>query len=397
MFTEFLNPGEDIVCRRLNLRLDRSLLISTGVLILFGLVMVTSASLHLGERKMGNAFYFPLRQVAHVVAGLVMAGGVSMVPLRLWERAGQWLFLAGLALLVAVLIPGVGVQVKGAMRWLEIAGVRVQVSEIVKLISVIYMAGYITRHVKQVRTTVMGLIRPLLLLAFAGLLLLLEPDFGATFVIIMTALGMMFLGGARIWQFALLMTGLGLMGLVLILASDYRRARLMSFLDPWADAEGKGFQLIQALIAFGRGDWFGVGLGSGIQKLFYLPEGHTDFLFAVIAEELGFIGVCVIIALYSLIILRAFEIARIAETGARPFAAFLAYGIGIWIGLQAFINMGVNMGILPTKGLTLPLMSYGGGSMVVTSCAIALLFRVHSEVVPASTAQTGGQREWQSE
>ncbi|MGH8500339.1 MAG: putative lipid II flippase FtsW, partial [Methylococcales bacterium] len=293
-------------------------------------------------------------------------------------------------LLVTVLIPGLGVKVNGSIRWLSLGGARIQVSEIVKLISVIHMAGYMTRHMQTVRVSVYGMIHPLMLLSFACVLLLLEPDFGAAAVILVTALALMFLGGARLWQFSLLVCLLFVLGMILIYFSPERMERLTSFLDPWADPLDSGFQLTQSLIAFGRGELFGVGLGSGLQKLHYLPEGHTDFLFAVIGEELGLFGVSVVIALFTLLIWKAFAIAKLAEQAGFEFAAYLAYGLGIWFGVQAAINMGVNMGMLPTKGLTLPLMSYGGGSMIVMCSAIGLLLSVHNEIMRQSHCNARG-------
>ncbi|MGR9107030.1 MAG: peptidoglycan glycosyltransferase FtsW, partial [Gammaproteobacteria bacterium] len=258
---------------------------------------------------------------------------------------------------------------------------RIQVSEIVKLICVIYMAGYMTRHIRTVRDSIYGMVRPLMLLSFACVLLLLEPDFGAAAVLLVTALGLMFLGGARLWQFGLLALLLAGFGVVLILSSPERVERMTTFIDPWEDPLDSGFQLTQSLIAFGRGEWFGVGLGEGLQKLYYLPEGHTDFLFAVIGEELGLAGVFFVISLFAFLVWKAFAIAKMAEEAEMEFAAYLAYGLGIWFAVQAIINMGVNMGMLPTKGLTLPLMSYGGGSMIVMCCAIGLLQKVYDGTV----------------
>lgn len=363
-------------------------------LLVIGYVMMTSASLHLGDKMAGNVLYYPLKQLAHIVLALVIAAVVFMVKMDFWERSGQWLFFVGLGLLVIVLVPGMGVKVNGSIRWLSLGGIRIQVSEVVKFISVIYMAGYITRHKEKVRDSVYGMIKPLLLFALAGLLLLLEPDFGSAVVILTIALGMMFLGGARLWQFIMLISFVAVVALMLVYFSPYRLARVTSFVDPWADPLNTGFQLVQALISFGRGEWFGVGLGSGIQKLFYLPEAHTDFLFSVIAEELGLAGVIAVITLYSLLIWRAFMIAVEAEKSGQIFGAFLAYGIGIWFGFQSFVNMGVNMGILPTKGLTLPFMSYGGGSMIMMCSALALLFRVHNENEELRENTTKGLSEW---
>ncbi len=359
---------------------DQVLLIVSLSLLLIGYVMVASASLHLGIKMTGNGLYYPIRQLMHIGLGLVFGGGVAAVPMRVWEKNGPRLFLAGLLLLVVVLIPGLGVKVNGSVRWLSLGGIRIQVSEVVKFFSVIYMAGYVTRYQESVQNAAFGLLKPLGLFSVASLLLLLEPDFGSAVVIMMIAMGIMFLAGARLSQFIVLLLIIGVLAMLLVYFSPYRLVRVTSFMDPWADPLKTGFQLVQALISFGRGEWLGVGLGSGIQKLFYLPEAHTDFLFSVIAEELGFLGVVTVIVLFSLLVWRAFAIAVAAEQAGQRFSAFIAYGLGIWFGFQSFVNMGVNMGILPTKGLTLPLMSYGGGSMMIMCCAIALLFRVQSEV-----------------
>lgn len=384
-----------LVFRQRRFHLDRVLLMVALSLLLLGYIMVTSASLHLGEKPpINNAFYFPKRQFIHILVGLVAAGMAASVRLESLEKMGQWLFMLGLALLIVVLIPGFGREVNGSVRWLVLGGVGIQVSELVKLISVIYMAGYISRHGQTVRASVQGIVRPLILLSLACILLLLEPDFGAAVVILATALAMMFIGGAKLGQFALLMLLVSALGFALIYASPYRWERIISFLNPWADPLDSGFQLVQALIAFGRGEWTGVGLGASVQKLFYLPEGHTDFLFSVIGEELGLLGTALVIALFALLVFRAFRIARLAEIAGKRFAALLAYGLGIWFGLQAFINMGVNMGLLPTKGLTLPLMSYGGGSMVVMCVALALLFRIHHEAAAANAGTLKEKRGW---
>ncbi|MBS1212107.1 MAG: ftsW [Proteobacteria bacterium] len=360
---------------------DTILLSASMGLLVLGYVMVASASLHLGEKLADDSFYFPKHQLVHIAMGLASAALVALQPLEFWKKAAPVLLLIGMGLLLLVLVPGLGKSVNGSARWLSFAGTRIQVSEVFKMISVVYMASYITRRMNLVRTSVMGMVSPLMLLSVAALLLLLEPDFGAAAVIMATALGMLFLAGARLWQFGILLGLLGIAGVVLIYSSSYRLKRVLSFIDPWADPLNSGFQLTQALIAFGRGEWTGVGLGSSIQKLFYLPEAHTDFLFSVIGEELGLFGASVVIFLFCVIVWRAFVIGQMAERSDNRFAAYLAYGIGIWFGLQAFINMGVNMGLLPTKGLTLPLMSYGGGSMMVMCSALALLFRVRSEVV----------------
>jgi cell division protein FtsW len=360
-------------------RMDYLLLFAALALAALGLVMVSSASITLADRELGQPFYYALRQAIYIGAGLLAGMGVYRIRLALVEQAGLLLLLTAFALLLAVLVPGIGTQVNGSVRWLNTGLFRLQVSEPAKLMILVYLASYLTRHGEEVRTQLSGFIKPLALLGLAAILLLLEPDFGATVVMLSTAMGMIFIAGARLWQFGG-MLGLGGVSLAgLAVSSPYRMERLTTFLNPWADPFDSGFQLTQSLIAIGRGEWFGVGLGASIQKLFYLPEAHTDFVFAVLAEELGLLGVCVVIALYAVLVWRAFVIAIQAEKAGNGFASLLAHGIGIWIGLQAFINMGVNMGLLPTKGLTLPLMSYGGSSMVVVCVAIALLLRADYE------------------
>ena len=360
-------------------RLDYPLLFTALALVALGLVMVTSASISLADRELGQPFYYALRQAIYI--GLGVASGLVVFRLRLalLEQAGVVLLAGGLALLVAVIIPGIGHEVNGSVRWINTGLFRLQVSEPAKLMILIYLASYLARHGEEVRTHISGFIKPLVILGLAALLLLKEPDFGATVVLLATAMGMIFIAGVRLWQFSgmLGVAGLSLTGLAV--SSPYRMERLTTFLNPWADPFDSGFQLTQSLIAIGRGEWLGVGLGASIQKLFYLPEAHTDFVFAVLAEELGLLGVFVVMTLYAVVVWRAFLIAATAEKAGNAFAALLAWGIGIWIGLQSFINMGVNMGLLPTKGLTLPLMSYGGSSMVVMCAAIALLLRVDYE------------------
>ncbi|MGX2039139.1 putative lipid II flippase FtsW [Methylocaldum sp. MU1018] len=374
--------------------LDTILLMASLALLLLGFVMVASASLHLGEKIADDSFYFPKHQLAHIAVGLLAGCFVATVKLESWQKLSMALFLLGLVLLVLVLIPGVGKVVNGSSRWINLFGLRVQVSEVFKLIVVIYMASYIHRHLRTVRESVQGMIRPLALLSVGALLLLMEPDFGATAVIMATALGMLFLGGARLWQFGVLLGLMGVAGVALIYSAEYRLKRVLSFTNPWEHPLDSGFQLTQALIAFGRGEWTGVGLGSSVQKLFYLPEAHTDFLFSIIGEELGLVGTTSVILLFMVIVWRALVIGQLADRTENRFGAFIAYGIGIWFGLQSFINMGVNMGMLPTKGLTLPLMSYGGGSMMVMCAALGLLFRVRSEALEAYAAAPRVRAKW---
>jgi cell division protein FtsW len=348
-------------------------------LLVLGLVMVASASVSLADRQFGQPFYYFLRQLVYVGAGFLVSTAIVRTRLMYWEKGGMVLLIAGMVLLAAILIPGVGRQVNGSIRWLHLGFFNLQVSELVKLFVIIYLAGYLVRRGEEVRTTLKGFLKPLAILTVLSILLLLEPDFGSAVVMFATALGLMFLGGVRLWQFAVLLAAVVGVLAGVALTSPYRLERLTTFLDPWADPFNSGFQLTQALIAIGRGEWLGVGLGGSIQKLFYLPEAHTDFLFAVLAEELGLLGVIAVIVLFTVVVWRAFVIAYSAEQGGNRFAAYLAYGIGMWIGMQAFINMGVNMGALPTKGLTLPLMSYGGSSIVVMCMAVALLMRVDYE------------------
>lgn len=358
--------------------LDYWLLIPAVVLLGFGFVMVSSASLPAGDRIAGNPFHFPIRHAIAIGLGLTAAMLVSQIPMAQWEKSGTWLYFVGLLLLLAVMVPGVGRTVNGATRWIPIGPFSLQSSEMMKLFMVIYISGYLVRRRNQV-ASFWGFARPMILLVVACFLIMLQPDFGTTAVLLGTALGLLFMGGVSAWQFMALlgMAATALVGLVVF--SPYRLQRVTTFIDPWADPYDSGFQLTQALIAFGRGEWAGVGLGNGIQKQFYLPEAHTDFLMAVIGEEFGFIGTLAVILLFGLITWRAFQIGATAEGLDRRFAAFVAYGFGLWIGMQAFINIGVNMGLLPTKGLTLPLMSYGGNSILVACVVVAMLLRIDWE------------------
>jgi cell division protein FtsW len=358
---------------------DGWLLGAAVALLALGLVMVASASVSLADRQFGQPFYYSLRQFLFVGVGLAAAAVVVRTRLMYWEKGGVVLLIVGAALLVMVLIPGVGRQVNGSTRWLPFGVFNLQASELVKLFVIVYLAGYLVRRGEEVRNSIKGFLKPLAILAVLSVLLLLEPDFGSTAVMFATALAMMFLAGVRLWEFFALLAVVVAALAGLAMSSPYRLERLTTFLNPWADPFNSGFQLTQALIAIGRGEWFGVGLGGSIQKLFYLPEAHTDFLFAVLAEELGLLGVVSVIVLFTLVVWRAFVIAYRSEQSGNRFAGYLAYGIGMWIGLQAFINMGVNMGALPTKGLTLPLMSYGGSSIIVMCIAVALVLRVDYE------------------
>ena len=363
---------------------DKAVLIAALLLLALGLLMVASASMPIAARQTGQPFYFLIRQGAFALIGLLAAGFIFQIPLTRWQRGGPVLLLAAIGLLVIVLAPGVGKEVNGSMRWIGVGPINIQVSELAKLFTLIYIASYLQRHgeelrVANFRTSALALLRPMVVLAVLAVLLLLEPDFGSVVVLMATALGMVFLAGVNLWQFGALQAGTAAVMAVLILSSPYRQDRVLSFLRPWDDPFGKGYQLAQSLIAIGRGELFGVGLGQSVQKLFYLPEAHTDFLFAVLAEELGLTGIMAVIALFMILVWRAFEIAWRAERLDLLFSAYLAYGIGLWLGLQALFNMGVNMGVLPTKGLTLPLMSYGGSSVVVMCVTLAVLLRIDVE------------------
>ena len=370
---------------------DGPLLYTSFALLVLGLVMVGSASISLADRQTGEPFYYLMRQALTVGAGLVIGVLVLRLPLETWERFGAPLLVVSLALLAVILIPGLGRTVNGSTRWLHLGPLNIQVSEIAKLAMVVYLSGYLVRHGAEVRTTVKGFLKPMAVVGLFGSLLLAEPDFGAAVVIALTAMGMMFLGGVRLWLFGVLVTLCVGAFSFLAISSPYRLERLTGFMNPWADPFNSGYQLTQALIAFGRGDWLGVGLGASVQKLFYMPEAHTDFLLAVLAEELGLVGVLVVVALFAFFVWRAFQIGARAARAGLGFGSHLAFGIGLWLALQAFINMGVNMGLLPTKGLTLPLMSYGRSSMLVVCVAVALLLRVDHEVRGLVQSARAGQ------
>ena len=359
--------------------IDLPLLLSALVLLGLGLVMVASSSISIAERHLSEPLYYFWRQLSYSVVGIIIAVITFKIPLNFIQKSGPALIVISLVLLTLVLIPGIGKEVNGSIRWINLGIISLQVSEFVKLATVIYLAGYLVRHNEEVRTNLSGFLRPLGLIFIISSLLIFEPDFGAVAVIAMTAMGMLWLGGASFFQFIFLLLTMGAALTLAAVSSPYRMERLTTFLNPWADPYDSGFQLTQALIAFGRGEWFGVGLGSSVQKLFYLPEAHTDFVFAVLAEELGLFSVILVIAAFCFIVIRALMIGRRAEKRERPFTAFISYGLGIWLGLQAFINVGVNMGVLPTKGLTLPLMSYGGSSLIIMCVVIAMLLRADYE------------------
>jgi cell division protein FtsW len=374
---------------RTMLAYDASLAWAAILLLAIGLVMVYSSSIATAEASAHTgyrAWYFLVRHALFVGVGVIAAYVAFQVPMKAWQQLAPWLFLAGAALLLLVLIPGIGKSVNGSRRWLPLFVVNLQPSEFMKLAVVLYAASYAVRkaaflHAEQPlkKTLVRGFLPLFVVMVLVGGLLLLEPDFGAFVVIVAIAFGILFLGGLdwRLFLGLLLLLPLGLSAI--LVSAPYRLQRLVAFLDPWSDPFGKGYQLSHSLIAFGRGEWLGVGLGASVEKLLYLPEAHTDFLLAVTAEELGFVGVFAVIALFVWLLFRAYAIGRQAARLSRPFPALVAWGIGAWTGVQAFINIGVNMGVLPTKGLTLPLLSFGGSGIVANCIALAILLRVDYE------------------
>ncbi|HEX5364864.1 MAG TPA: putative lipid II flippase FtsW [Gallionella sp.] len=351
-------------------------------LLAIGLVMVYSASIATAE---GGKFtghqpaYYLIRHGVFIAVGLLAGAFAFQVPVQMWQNYASWLFVAGALLLILVLVPGIGREVNGSRRWLSLFVINLQPSELMKLFAVLYAASYTVRKVKLKDTFVKAFVPMFVVMALVGSLLLLEPDMGAFVVICAIALCTLWLGGFNGKVFAALVVALPLAFAALIYSSPYRMQRVIGFMDPWADPYGKGYQLSHALIAFGRGEWFGVGLGGSVEKLFYLPEAHTDFLMAVIAEELGLAGVTAVILLFALFVVRAFQIGRHAAFLERNYSALVAQGIAVWLGVQAMINIGVNVGVLPTKGLTLPFLSFGGSGVVVNCIAAAVLLRVDYE------------------
>jgi cell division protein FtsW len=350
-----------------------------AALLLIGLVMVTSASMSIAARDLGSPFYFLERQFIFGFAGLLFAWLVTRVPTELWDKYSLALLCVGLLLLFLVLIPGIGATVNGARRWLRVGPINFQVSELAKVLVLTWVCSYCVRKRAELETTLPGLAKPVGLLVVAAFLLLCEPDFGATTVLFATGFAVLFVAGARLRYVLLLVSAAALSFAVLALTSAYRLKRLTGFLHPWDDPFNGGFQLTQSLIAIGRGSWFGVGLGSSVQKLFYLPEAHTDFVFAVLAEEFGLVGVLGVIALFMGLVWRAFQISRMAAQSGMRFQSYLALAFGVWLGLQASVNIGVNMGVLPTKGLTLPLISYGRSSLLVSLGWLGVVLRIYHE------------------
>jgi cell division protein FtsW len=361
---------------------DPGLMWVTLVLLTIGIVMVYSASIATAEAARFTGYrgsYFLARHALFALLGVAAAAIVVQVPMRIWQRLSPWLFLIGVVLLILVLIPGIGRDVNGSRRWITLFVFNLQPSELMKLFAVLYAADYSVRKAADMQSVKRGFLPMFAVMLVVGYLLLREPDFGAFLVTCCIAFGVLFLGGLNARLFAALGLVLPVAFAGLIVVSPYRMQRIAAFLDPWSDPFGKGYQLSHSLIAFGRGEWFGAGLGASVEKLFYLPEAHTDFLLAVIGEELGFAGVLIVVALFAWLVWRAFMIGRQSARLNKPYAALVAQGIGVWIGVQALINMGVNMGVLPTKGLTLPLLSYGGSGILANCLAIGLLLRVDFE------------------
>jgi cell division protein FtsW len=346
------------------------------VLVAIGFVAISSASVEYAAAHHDNPLYLSVRHLVYIGLALGAAVGVFLIPTSFWLNTGWlWLFL-GLALLLLVLIPGVGVKVNGSRRWLSLGPMTLQASEFAKLTLIVYLAGYLQRREAQVRSEWQGFVKPMAMIFAVTLLLLMEPDFGATVVTVGTAFGMLFLAGVKIGHFLLVMLGSAGALAILVISEPYRVQRLTAYTDPWADQFNTGYQLTQSLIAFGRGEWFGVGLGNSVQKLFYLPEAHTDFVFAIWAEETGLVGALLVVVLFLVLVYRVFQVARLSQRVGDLFGAHICHGVALVFAAQAFINIGVSTGLLPTKGLTLPLVSYGGSSLIVSCCMLALVLRV---------------------
>jgi cell division protein FtsW len=358
---------------------DPWLIGTVAALLLVGLIMVASASIGVSERETGHAFFYFQRQLVYVGLGLVAALLAIAIPTSVWEKHSIYLLGGAFVLLVLVLVPGLGHEVNGSRRWVRLGFMNFQVSELARVMLLTYIASYAVRRSDELCGSFKGFMKPVGVLGAAAVLLLAEPDFGAATVLMATGLAVLFLAGVRLHHL-LVPVLVAVAGMALLaVTSSYRMRRLTAFRNPWDDPFDSGFQLVQSLIAIGRGEWVGVGLGSSVQKLFYLPEAHTDFVFAVLAEEFGFVGVVAVVGLFALLVGRALDISRRAADAGLTFQSYLAASIGIWVGLQAFVNIGVNMGLLPTKGLTLPLLSYGGSSMLVTLGVLGVLLRIHHE------------------
>lgn len=362
---------------------DRILLALVATLISLGVIMVASSSISLAALPApgyDDPWFFARRHAVFLFLGFAACAVVACTPLTLWRNYGWVMLLIAIAVLALVLIPGVGTEVKGSKRWIRVGPVNLQASELAKFCSIIFFASYLSKWHKEIKAHSLAIAKPLGILLFLAALVLLEPDLGSTVVLITTVMAMMFIAGIKLWQCLLLVVMAGGVFVALILPVDYRMARLRAFIDPWADQYGSGYQLVQSLIGFGRGEWFGLGLGNSIQKLHFLPEAHTDFVFSVIAEEFGFVGAVVVIGVFAALIAKAFMLAKEAIRQDNDFACFAAYGVAVLMACQVFINIGVATGLLPTKGLTLPFVSYGGSSLIISMMMVGLLLRVQKEL-----------------
>ncbi len=366
-----------------NSRLNRQITTDNGQVFIytitvmaFGLIMLSSSSLEIADRLFGQPYYYLIRQITYLLIGMTLSWVVFQINFDFLMKISTQLVVAGLLLLFVVLF--VGKEVNGSTRWLSFAGINIQVSEMFKLLLILYLSSYIVRKEEKIKNEITGLLPPMIIISAASILLLLEPDFGASFVIVSTSLAMFFVAGVRIKYFAAVVMAALVALISLVVLSPYRFQRLISFLDPWSDPFNSGFQLSQALIAIGRGELTGVGLGSSIQKMFYLPEAHTDFVYSVIGEEIGLIGTVGLLAVFIYIVIQILNIGNRAEVLGRKSEAFFCYGYGFWLGIQVLINIGVNIGVLPTKGLTLPFISYGGSSLIVFMLGLALVYKVYS-------------------
>lgn len=354
-------------------------LLFSVVLSVIGVVMVGSASMDMAALTYKSPFYFVQRQLVFLAAGVVCAALIYQVPLAVWERSSVVLLFVAYVLLLVVLIPGLGRTVNGSTRWLAAGPINIQVSEIVKVCALMYVSGYLVRRTTEVREQFSGFIKPVLILSVMVAFLMKQPDFGAVVVIMTSVFVMLFLAGVKFGQFALVVFGSIGAGALMVFSSAYRMKRVLGYIDPWAEQYASGYQLVQSLIAFGRGEWTGVGLGNGIQKLFYLPEAHTDFVFAVMAEEFGLVGNLFVLLMFMALVFTGLSIGRAAEKQGKRFNGYLVYGLSVMLGMQALVNMGVSSGLLPTKGLTLPLISYGGSSLMVVCVVLSLIMRADYE------------------
>ncbi|WP_018414960.1 putative lipid II flippase FtsW [Teredinibacter turnerae] len=362
-----------------NTTMDRSLIVAAALLLSVGMVMVASSSMDFAFATYGDPWFFVKKQCLFLCVGILGGAIIASVPTDIWQKYASVLLLVGLILLLAVLVPGIGKVVNGSRRWLDLGPVGIQASELAKFCFIIYFASYLARKNEEVKARWAGFFKMVMVLGLAAVLLLLEPDFGSAVVLSMTLSCMMFVAGIPVFRFAIIaLFGLASM-FSLAYLSPYRWERIVAFMDPWSRQFDSGYQLVQSLIAFGRGEWFGAGLGNSLQKLFFLPEAHTDFIFAIYAEEFGFVGAILLVLLYGFFVWRMVALARVALSRQKLFSGFLVFGIAGMFAIQAFINMGVASGLLPTKGLTLPLISYGGSSLLICCLLIALVFRVSWE------------------